>query len=145
MLIFIQAMSVFRHAWYEMFLHLHVILAVMAFVGLWYHLDGKPQQKVLLVTLPLWGLDVCPTPMSNSDRSTKANRAETMATRIHRLEKLGQTTYDRDSRTSPRRSGSGRCSRRSLLDVQTRSVYVPVHPIAGHVDFASVLCSLDVD
>ena len=95
-------MSVFRHAWYEMFLHLHVILAVMAFVGLWYHLDGQPQQKVLLVTLPLWGLDVCP----NLTGLANLTGAATLATRIYHLEELWQTTHDSDGRTPPRHSSS---------------------------------------
>lgn len=30
----------------------------MAFIGLWYHLDGLPQQVYLLGALILWGLEV---------------------------------------------------------------------------------------
>lgn len=30
----------------------------MAFIGLWYHLDGLPQQFYLLGALILWGLEV---------------------------------------------------------------------------------------
>lgn len=30
----------------------------MAFVGLWYHLDGMSQQYAMLVTVVLWGFDV---------------------------------------------------------------------------------------
>ncbi|KAF7159054.1 hypothetical protein CNMCM5623_004287 [Aspergillus felis] len=55
--IFFQSVSPIRHAFYEAFLHFHIILAVMAFVGLWYHLRGLAQQRVLLATLILWGLD----------------------------------------------------------------------------------------
>lgn len=51
-------MSPLRHAWYEIFLHLHILSAVMAFVALWYHLDGLLQQRVLLATVILWGLEV---------------------------------------------------------------------------------------
>ncbi|GIC84420.1 ferric reductase family protein [Aspergillus udagawae] len=55
--IFFQSVSPIRHAFYEAFLHFHIILAVVAFVGLWYHLRGLAQQRVLLATLILWGLD----------------------------------------------------------------------------------------
>lgn len=56
-LIFFQAMSALRHAWYETFLHLHILLAVMSFVALWYHLKNLVQQRVLLGTVILWGLE----------------------------------------------------------------------------------------
>lgn len=57
-MIFFQSLSPIRHAWYEAFLHFHIILAILAFVALWYHLQNLAMQKVLLVTLILWGLDV---------------------------------------------------------------------------------------
>ncbi|KKK16804.1 hypothetical protein P175DRAFT_0258990 [Aspergillus ochraceoroseus IBT 24754] len=56
-LILIQSVSPIRHAFYEAFLHFHIALAIMAFVGLWYHLKGLTQQRVLLATLILWGLE----------------------------------------------------------------------------------------
>lgn len=59
MFIFFQSLSPLRHAWYETFLHLHILAAVMAFVALWYHLKNLLQQRVLLGTLILWGLEVC--------------------------------------------------------------------------------------
>ncbi|KAL2844727.1 ferric reductase like transmembrane component-domain-containing protein [Aspergillus pseudoustus] len=57
LLILIQSVSPLRHAFYEVFLHLHILLAVAAFVGLWYHLRGLTQQYVLLATIVLWGLE----------------------------------------------------------------------------------------
>jgi hypothetical protein len=30
----------------------------MSFIGLWYHLDGLPQQVYLLGALIMWGLEV---------------------------------------------------------------------------------------
>lgn len=51
-------MSALRHAWYETFLHLHILLAIMSFVALWYHLKNLLQQRVLLGTVILWGLEV---------------------------------------------------------------------------------------
>ncbi|KAJ5566138.1 Riboflavin synthase-like beta-barrel [Penicillium sp. DV-2018c] len=55
--IVIQSLSPARHAFYELFLHLHIALAIMSFVALWYHLQNLLQQRVLLGTLILWGLD----------------------------------------------------------------------------------------
>ncbi|KAJ5683475.1 Riboflavin synthase-like beta-barrel [Penicillium macrosclerotiorum] len=55
--IVIQSLSPVRHSLYELFLHLHIALAVMSFVALWYHLKNLLQQRVLLGTLILWGLD----------------------------------------------------------------------------------------
>ena len=55
--IFVQSLSPARHSFYELFLHLHIALAVMSFVALWYHLKNLLQQRVLLGTLILWGLD----------------------------------------------------------------------------------------
>ncbi|KAJ5750148.1 hypothetical protein N7533_007176 [Penicillium manginii] len=55
--IFVQSLSPARHSLYELFLHLHIALAVMSFVALWYHLKNLLQQRVLLGTLILWGLD----------------------------------------------------------------------------------------
>ncbi|KAL5336582.1 ferric reductase like transmembrane component-domain-containing protein [Aspergillus crustosus] len=57
LLILIQSVSPIRHAFYEIFLHLHLLLAVMAFAGLWYHLRGLTQQYVLLATIVIWGLE----------------------------------------------------------------------------------------
>ncbi|KAJ5421899.1 Riboflavin synthase-like beta-barrel [Penicillium cf. griseofulvum] len=55
--IFVQSLSPARHAFYELFLHLHIALAIFSFVALWYHLQNLLQQRVLLGTLILWGLD----------------------------------------------------------------------------------------
>lgn len=56
--ILVQSISPLRHAFYEAFLHLHILLAIASMVGLWYHLRGMSQQTALLVTLILWGFDV---------------------------------------------------------------------------------------
>ncbi|KAJ5887788.1 Riboflavin synthase-like beta-barrel [Penicillium taxi] len=53
----IQSLSPLRHSFYEFFLHCHIALAIMSFVALWYHLKNLTQQRVLLGTLILWGLD----------------------------------------------------------------------------------------
>ncbi|KAK5799939.1 hypothetical protein VI817_002151 [Penicillium citrinum] len=55
--IVVQSVSPVRHSFYELFLHLHIALAIMSFVALWYHLKNLLQQQVLLGTLILWGLD----------------------------------------------------------------------------------------
>ncbi|KAL4933044.1 ferric reductase family protein [Aspergillus undulatus] len=55
--ILIQSVSPLRHAFYESFLHLHIALAIMSFVGLWYHLRGLTQQWVLLGAIVLWAVE----------------------------------------------------------------------------------------
>lgn len=60
----IQASSALRHAFYEIFLHLHVALAILAIVALWYHLDGLPAQKYLLAVIVVWAFEVRPKPDS---------------------------------------------------------------------------------
>lgn len=67
----LSASSALRHAFYETFLHLHILLVLMTFIGLWYHLDGLPQQSYLLAALVLWGLEVsisssCYSPLCHS-------------------------------------------------------------------------------
>jgi len=46
--------SVFRHAYYEVFLHVHQLLAVAALVGIWMHLNGYAQQAMVLVAIIVW-------------------------------------------------------------------------------------------
>ncbi|KAH6624769.1 ferric reductase like transmembrane component-domain-containing protein [Chaetomium sp. MPI-SDFR-AT-0129] len=55
----IQAASIFRHAYYETFKIIHIALAILAVIGVWYHLNLKnlPQIKYLYATILLWALD----------------------------------------------------------------------------------------
>ncbi|KAK4174811.1 ferric reductase like transmembrane component-domain-containing protein [Triangularia setosa] len=55
----IQASSIFRHAYYETFKVAHIALAILAVLGLWYHLDIKklPQLKYLYAVCALWIFD----------------------------------------------------------------------------------------
>ncbi|KAI0165799.1 ferric reductase like transmembrane component-domain-containing protein [Xylariaceae sp. FL1272] len=57
--IFFQAASISRHAFYECFKVLHIALAIVSVIGLWYHLDLKklPQLKWLIAAIPLWALE----------------------------------------------------------------------------------------
>ncbi|KAJ9241045.1 hypothetical protein DTO169E5_3740 [Paecilomyces variotii] len=55
--IFFQAVSPLRHSFYEFFLHFHIILVIVAFVALWYHLRGLMAQNVLLAAVGLWGFE----------------------------------------------------------------------------------------
>ncbi|KAE8353220.1 ferric reductase NAD binding domain-containing protein [Aspergillus coremiiformis] len=57
MVILVQSASPLRHSFYEFFLHFHILLAITAFVGLWYHIRGLALQWVLVATLVLWGFD----------------------------------------------------------------------------------------
>ena len=55
----IQAYSPIRHAFYEIFKFLHIVLAIAAAVGLWFHLHikGLPQLKYFYAAVGLWALD----------------------------------------------------------------------------------------
>ncbi|OIW33357.1 hypothetical protein CONLIGDRAFT_695823 [Coniochaeta ligniaria NRRL 30616] len=55
----VQAASPVRHAHYELFKLIHVLLAVLAVVGVWYHLDLKnlPQLKYMYAVVVIWGAD----------------------------------------------------------------------------------------
>lgn len=59
MAIIIQAWSPLRHAFYEIFKLLHIALAALSIVGLWYHLDlGEiPQLSYLYPVIGLWVAD----------------------------------------------------------------------------------------
>jgi NAD(P)H-flavin reductase len=52
----IQAMSVLRHAFYETFKFLHVLLVIASIVGLWYHLKllSLPQVDILMGVIAIW-------------------------------------------------------------------------------------------
>jgi len=54
-----QAASIFRHAYYETFKVMHILLAILSVVGLWYHLDLKklPQIKYIYAVIVLWAFD----------------------------------------------------------------------------------------
>ena len=47
--ILLQSPSIVRHAFYETFLHAHIILAIVSIVVVWLHLEGLPHQKQLLL------------------------------------------------------------------------------------------------
>ncbi|KAK7435731.1 ferric reductase like transmembrane component [Colletotrichum acutatum] len=55
----IQASSPIRHAFYETFKFLHILLAITAVVGTWYHLQMKalPQLKYMWPVIIFWGGD----------------------------------------------------------------------------------------
>ncbi|KAI1327845.1 ferric-chelate reductase [Xylariaceae sp. FL0255] len=57
--ILFQAASISRHAYYEIFKILHILLAITLVVGLWYHLklDNLPQLKWLIAAIPFWAGD----------------------------------------------------------------------------------------
>lgn len=57
--IFFQAASIARHAYYETFKILHILLAALAVAGLWYHLKLKDLEQIkwLFVVIPIWAGD----------------------------------------------------------------------------------------
>ncbi|KAL1982833.1 hypothetical protein VTN96DRAFT_833 [Rasamsonia emersonii] len=50
----LHSFSALRHAFYETFLHLHILLVVVALVAVWYHLDGYPQQGWIVAAIGTW-------------------------------------------------------------------------------------------
>lgn len=57
--IMVQASSVSRHAFYETFKYLHIGLAILSVVGLWYHLKlaEAPQIKLMYLIVGFWVAD----------------------------------------------------------------------------------------
>ncbi|SLM39844.1 ferric-chelate reductase [Lasallia pustulata] len=55
--ILFQASSIFRHAFYETFLHLHIALAILSIAGVWIHLDGLPAKGYLKAVIVLWAAE----------------------------------------------------------------------------------------
>ncbi|GAB1735153.1 hypothetical protein NU219Hw_g220t1 [Hortaea werneckii] len=49
--------SIFRHAFYETFLHTHIALVIVATAGVWIHLKGLPQQAFVLAAIILWAFE----------------------------------------------------------------------------------------
>lgn len=58
LVIILQSFAPLRHTFYEFFLHFHFALAVVAFVGLWYHLREFVHRWVFLAAVSLWILEV---------------------------------------------------------------------------------------
>lgn len=54
LVILIQSSSALRHAFYETFVHLHVVLVILVLVFLWFHLDGFSPRSYLLATVIVW-------------------------------------------------------------------------------------------
>jgi len=60
-LLLVQTPSAVRHAFYETFLHIHQLLAILAIIGIWVHCkDGKlPQMNYLIWIVALWVAERC--------------------------------------------------------------------------------------
>ncbi|GAB7353123.1 hypothetical protein MBLNU459_g3662t1 [Dothideomycetes sp. NU459] len=52
--ILLMSPSVFRHAFYETFLHIHILLAALAVGAVWIHLKDLRQQVILLGVIVIW-------------------------------------------------------------------------------------------
>ncbi|KAF2789822.1 hypothetical protein K505DRAFT_365279 [Melanomma pulvis-pyrius CBS 109.77] len=50
----LQSPGAIRHAFYDTFLHLHILGAGLAVGGVWIHLKGRPQQMMLYGVVALW-------------------------------------------------------------------------------------------
>lgn len=56
-LLLLQSPSIVRHAFYEIFLHVHILLALTAVVAVWIHLKEKAAQTLLLGAVICWALE----------------------------------------------------------------------------------------
>ncbi|KAF2752768.1 ferric reductase [Pseudovirgaria hyperparasitica] len=56
-LIVLSSPSIVRHAFYEMFLHVHIVLAVVSIGALWYHLKDHAQMPQLYAVIALWAFE----------------------------------------------------------------------------------------
>lgn len=57
MLMLFQGMLFFRRRWYEVFLGLHIFLAIMVLFGAWYHAGGLGYGVFFWIAVGLWILD----------------------------------------------------------------------------------------
>lgn len=56
--ILVHSPSAIRHAFYETFLHLHIVLVAVSMAFLWIHLNGMISQTYLMAALIFWALEV---------------------------------------------------------------------------------------
>ena len=56
--IIFQASSVFRRAFYETFLHIHIALVILAIAGIWLHLEGTAQLFYIQIVVGAWAVEV---------------------------------------------------------------------------------------
>ena len=52
--ILLQSPSILRHAFYETFLHVHILLVLASVIVIWLHLDGFRQQSILTAATVCW-------------------------------------------------------------------------------------------
>lgn len=57
--ILLQSPSIVRHAFYETFLHVHIVLAFVSLVVVWLHLEGDKQQNLVIAALLIWIVERC--------------------------------------------------------------------------------------
>ena len=68
------SLSMIRHAFYDTFLHFHILLVCLALVGLWYHLREKAARLYLYAAIGIWATQV-KNPLSNWE-SKSANSSQ---------------------------------------------------------------------
>lgn len=110
--IFFHSLSPFRHAFYEFFLHSHIVLVTASFVGLWHHLEHFVHRWIFLAALAAWGIDVSrqtPNP-SIFALCLTAPFIEIIPTRHRDMEKLRESSNQSHHSTPSRR----RCPRRCI-------------------------------
>lgn len=56
-IICVQALLYFRRRWYDVFLAVHIVLAVFWVVGAWYHLSYMGYSQMMYAVFAVWGFD----------------------------------------------------------------------------------------
>lgn len=54
LIILLTSPSIFRHAFYETFLHIHILLSALAVAAVWIHLKSLRQQVIILGVIVIW-------------------------------------------------------------------------------------------
>lgn len=54
LIILLTSLPSFRHAFYETFLHIHIILVALSLAGLYLHLANLPSQNIIKILISLW-------------------------------------------------------------------------------------------
>ena len=57
LIILLTSLPSFRHAFYETFLHIHILLVALTLAGLYLHLDNIPTQNIIKILISLWVIE----------------------------------------------------------------------------------------
>ncbi|MCJ1387789.1 hypothetical protein MMC18_000632 [Xylographa bjoerkii] len=55
--IILHSSAILRHAFYETFLHMHILVVILVFAALYIHLEGLQQQIYVQITIASWAIE----------------------------------------------------------------------------------------